>query len=500
MRCKHCDYRLWNLRSRNCPECGKPFRVSDYEFAINSVQFCCPHCGQDYYGTGERGHLRPFEFDCVRCKQRVNMDEMVLLPTAGFEESQTQTERMPWLDDARRPLSRWLGTLQMALTRPADLLRLTPVESSSGAAWRFFLVTWIAVILGATGLLCVFPIFMLVGGIRGMITLAFGDMGVALIAGLAMLLFGGFFWSLLVHSILRASGPTFGGFGRTQQAILYSSGANVLTGIPCLGPAFGWIWWVVSAVIATREAQRVSVARACVAVISPVLLALAGLVGLYVWTISLALTTRTGAAAWPAAFAANATTGTLAGELTSFASTHDNAFPVHPAQLLENNPALAALDFVTLGGSDAAQVFIGDVALEQFDSISEQAQKRAVAKAAAQIGEKPAPVFRFGDFVFVYGGVDPSKATWDTWLVVGVIPQPNSTAPSNSMPTAWADIRTFGGNMTVATLAELGSLLDQQNRTRAEAGVPEIPRAEFLASMQASTTTPATAPTEKAAP
>lgn len=498
MRCKYCDYRLWNLRSRNCPECGKSFRVSDYEFAINSVQFCCPHCSQDYYGTGERGHLRPFEFDCVRCKQRVNMDEMVLLPTAGLEESQTQTERMPWLDETRRPLARWLGTLQLALTRPAELMRLTPVESPSGAAWRFFLLTWLAVVFGATGLVCGIPIFMLVGGIRGMNVSAFGGIGVALIACLAMLLFGGFLWSLLTHCILRASGPTMAGFGRTQQAILYSSGANILTGVPCLGPAFGWIWWAISAVIATREAQRVSGTRAGFAVISPVIIALTGLAGLYVWAISLAATVRTTVASGPAALAGNAAAGTLAAELINFSAIHDNAFPTHPAQLLENNPALAAIDFITPGGSDASTVLIGDVKLDEFDNIGEQAQKRAVLKAAAQFGDKTPPVFRFGDFVFVYGGVDPSKATWDTWIVVGATSQLNTGAPSTSAPAIWADIRTYGGNVTVATWVELGSLLDQQNRTRSEAGLPAIPRTEFLSAIHAAAAMQTTSPAEQA--
>lgn len=69
MRCKKCDYRLWNLPSRVCPECGQPFRPSEFEFPVNSVQFRCPHCNQSYYGTGEKGHLVPIEFECVSSHQ-----------------------------------------------------------------------------------------------------------------------------------------------------------------------------------------------------------------------------------------------------------------------------------------------------------------------------------------------------------------------------------------------------------------------------------------------
>ena len=83
MRCQGCDYPLWNLTARQCPECGRPFRPSEFRFVANSVRFCCPHCGQDYYGTGPVGHLVPVEFDCVRCHRRVHMDQMVLLPTEG---------------------------------------------------------------------------------------------------------------------------------------------------------------------------------------------------------------------------------------------------------------------------------------------------------------------------------------------------------------------------------------------------------------------------------
>ena len=80
MQCKSCEYPLWNLKARQCPECGTPFTPSEFEFVINSVRYCCPHCNQAYYGTSEKGHLVPSEFDCVTCGRHLTMDEMVLLP------------------------------------------------------------------------------------------------------------------------------------------------------------------------------------------------------------------------------------------------------------------------------------------------------------------------------------------------------------------------------------------------------------------------------------
>ncbi len=102
MRCKQCDYRLWNLRRRDCPECGSPFKPSDYEFVINSVRFCCPHCNQAYYGTGEFGHLVPIEFDCASCGTHIHMDETIVLPTENVREEQTQVDQNPWLDRRKR--------------------------------------------------------------------------------------------------------------------------------------------------------------------------------------------------------------------------------------------------------------------------------------------------------------------------------------------------------------------------------------------------------------
>lgn len=34
MRCKTCNYRLWNLAGRTCPECGTGFRPSGFEIEV----------------------------------------------------------------------------------------------------------------------------------------------------------------------------------------------------------------------------------------------------------------------------------------------------------------------------------------------------------------------------------------------------------------------------------------------------------------------------------
>src|SRR4051812_7864561 len=98
MRCPGCDYPLWNLPTRQCPECGRPFLPSEFDFVANSVRFCCPHCPQEYYGPGPRGPLVPDRFACVRCGHHIGMDQMTLLPTAGVAEEQTRTDTVPWLE------------------------------------------------------------------------------------------------------------------------------------------------------------------------------------------------------------------------------------------------------------------------------------------------------------------------------------------------------------------------------------------------------------------
>src|SRR5690349_19508143 len=124
MNCKTCDYSLWNLKARQCPECGTAFTPSEYEFVINSTKFCCPHCDQCYYGTDHRGHLVPREFICVKCGQHIEMNQMVLRPAEGVSEQQTRIDRMPWLEKAHRSwIKRLLLTMSGGMFNPIRIMR-----------------------------------------------------------------------------------------------------------------------------------------------------------------------------------------------------------------------------------------------------------------------------------------------------------------------------------------------------------------------------------------
>lgn len=288
MNCKHCDYPLWNLRARICPECGTGFRPSEFRFAQNSVRYACPHCAQDYYGTGTNGHLEPRFFPCVSCGDRIDMDEMILLPTEGITERQTHADINPWLDKDRRFRNRWFGTLYRGACTPSWLMRSTAIDSGAGKAWWFAAMSFVLlgfVMLSPILLFMVLAMFTGGGGGIGFFTtfIGFGlAIGLATLVGLGL-------WILSAHALLKIGGTTEGGIGRTAQALCYTCGPQMCVFFPCLGIYFGWIgtlWWVIVAGFALASAQKVSGLRAAIAVsVLPVVcgvLAVAGVVSMYV--------------------------------------------------------------------------------------------------------------------------------------------------------------------------------------------------------------------------
>ena len=499
MRCKNCDYRLWNLKSRRCPECGIPFLPSEFEFLLNSVQFCCPHCNQSYYGTGENGHLVPVQFACVSCGQQIHMDDMVVLPTAGVDEEETKIDPMPWLERRRKgAIKAWFATIGRALVAPGRLIRSVPIESSVGSAVWFAILTNAIILLVSLTTAMVVPVILALsmsrmgpagGGPMGPgppgganralgMAAAFGGFAVGgfLFVSVFMLLTG-----LVAHGLLRMTGRTASTMGRTLHAVCYSAGANVGSAVPCLGLYFGWIWWLVSAVLMVREGQRVHGGRAALAVLTTPVLGLAAFIA---WIVVSAFSATTNFA-----MTGTAPTQTVLNGLLEYADER-NELPEHAIQLVVGG-FVTGFGLVATGSDTFEEdVPVADTNLNKFTKLPSEDESKAVQAA---IDALPAGTIahRLGDFVFTYHGIDLANADPGLWLVV-MSPDPDvnpagssGTVITFSGPGMTATSTTSSGGMVVAGLVDGTSLpvplggfaqtLQMQNMLRAKYNLPPLP-------------------------
>jgi len=425
VRCKSCDYRLWNLRSRTCPECGTGFVPSDYEFTPNSVQFVCPHCDQSYYGTSADGHLVPVEFACVHCGRHVHMDEMIVLPTAGVQEEQTGPEPMPWLDRRKHGVGRgWILSVGRAMVRPGRLIESVPVESSLPAAWWFTIMVHLPVFLVAAIPLLILPRWIGRGGpslgAPYVVIVLFGTFAPAL----AILI-----WGAVVHGLLWLLAEPAAGLRRTYQALCYSAGANVVMAFPCLGIYFGWIWWLVSAVIMVKAGQKVSGWRAAVSVLLLPVLAFVSVVVLYIYFITVVLSTLPGSLPDVPADSREQTQMVLDSVLT-YGRLHDGKGPDHSILLVFygdlSADGLLATESLTLEDD----VPVGDMTLDQFEKLAPP-DRWTVVKAAIDALPSGTAAHRLGDFVFTYHGVDLDECDSRLWVVVMAFDPELNDVPSD---------------------------------------------------------------------
>jgi len=492
MRCKTCDYRLWNIRSRQCPECGAAFRPSDFEFVPNSVQFRCPHCDQAYYGTGPKGHLVPIEFDCVACRRHIHMDEMLLLPTEGIQEEQTQTELLPWLN--RRQLGgakAWFRTVVGAMTSPARMMGMLPPNSSTGQAWWFAVLTNIVSFLGFLPLVALSIIMPLVimrrfagpGPLAGLLGLG-GILGACV--GIALMLAGCVFlitatvliWGAVSHGLLRLLGATASGIGRTIQAICYSSGANAITAIPCLGLYFGWAWWLFSAVLMVARGQRVSGARAAFAVTllpATCLVTLAGLFWALLWPQVTAMSSLVATTTGPAGVRqiSMLQVQTLQLKLKAYAVRHAGCGPAHAAELLDPEEASPYLFIAHGSQTKEDRVPMSNTTLQRCSELSPAGREKRCRAAAEQL-PKSTIAHRLGDYVFTYHGIDlinpPDPKLW----VVILSPDPAFNASGAGLGTVIvAPIGRTDAEL-IAT-EEFSNRLAEQNVLRAKCGLAPLP-------------------------
>jgi len=475
MRCKGCDYPLWNLTARICPECGRPFAPSEFEFIKNSVRFCCPHCNQDYYGTGPAGHLVPSEFACVRCAQPITMDQMVLLPTAGVSEEQTLVDHMPWLERKKRgTLRAWITTVWRSMFEPIRLARSIPADSSIFQAWWF--ATLSHALFMATSLAPMGVLVLVTGGPAGAMAMgAFGGMA------LGMVIFWALFiplWGAAAHAVLWATGDIALPVGASVRTVCYASGANAPLMVPCFGTYFGWLWGPISAALMLKTTQQVHAFRAFLAAFAlPVLVVGALVLWFFVAVYSVGSSVNVARAAATAAISESAATQQVLTALITHADAHAGAGPAHAVELVHGNNLSA---YTLALNNDISTVHIGNTTMDRFMLMPKAQEDALVAAAVARL---PADVIahRLGDFVFTYHGINFTRADPGLWVVVAS-PDPDNFSPNTIVLPAAVTIGTAGRQINTVPRSAFPAALAAQNKLRASLGLPPLPNPATITS------------------
>ncbi|MBX3374431.1 MAG: YIP1 family protein [Phycisphaeraceae bacterium] len=483
MLCRTCEYPLWDLPTRVCPECGAPFRPGEFEFERGQVRFCCPHCDQAYYGTGPRGELVPSQFTCVSCNRAIGMDDMVVRPV----DPRRVTGLAPWLRRASLGSWRaWIRTVGLAMVNPGRLMRDVPLRSDLRQAFGFLALT-LAVVVALNALPYV-AFGTLVGGAGLSGRSAWAEwargaaIGGAISAGvwLALLLLTGA-WALVAHGTLRLTGGAAGGLRRTFQCIAYTGGAGVVMAVPCIGCQYFWAWWVVVACIAVALSHPVGGFRATLAVAGPpaaiILLAIGGWAAMMIVALNSAPRT-TGAATLPVAgrtvpFPGSETSTeatalfALSQELAGAAA--GSRAPMHPARVLVTRPDLAPAFVRSDPVTALAALRLGDVTLAHFLEVLDGTERVRVLERL-EATWRDATVTAFGDVAwFIPGEVRPRPFlnmvdSGDLW-VAGY--RPTAAAPD------WLIVDGDGLVFRVGADA-LAGYVEDQNALRAEAGLAPI--------------------------
>lgn len=466
MNCKTCDYPLWNLEQRQCPECGTGFLPSDFEFAVNGVRFCCPHCRQTYYGTGNSGHLVPTEFTCVNCAKPVTMNEMVLLPAQGVAEHQTRGDIMPWLE--RKRLGRWRGywqTFSRAINEPQRLIAMVPAERSVNEALLYGVITMAPLLLlnGAA--------FFISGSASGIINVVGGGnpiistlaavhvpiIGCVIMAALIILC-----QAVTAHFILVITGGTDRQLRQAIHGASYSTPTAVWWAIPCFGLVLAplvLIWWFVTFATMLRTTHRISRLRAGLAVSTFPVLAVASIVSLAVLSAYTATPPVFGAVQGTAAASPTALANALQSRLAGGAG-----YPAHGLMLLGQQVTMK--EFTTRTATNVATV--GDITLASLEEMPVAAAQEKMTALAAAL---PADVVahRVGDYVFMYHGIaaaDMSRS--DLWAAIAA---PNKKKPNRKITVIGAD----GVAYTLENEGGVDALWAQQNLLRLAAGLAVLP-------------------------
>lgn len=482
MKCKTCEYPLWQMKPGACPECGTHFKPSEFEFVTNSVKFCCPHCAQDYYGTGKNGHLEPPAFDCVKCGSAVTMDEMQLLPTTGVKEEQTEVFVTPWIERRGRSwVKAFFATMWAGVGNPVRTIEGVPLQSSMRRALAYvgLQMLWQTVIGGGLVLF----IAVAIGGSAGrggMASLA--AIGAALLMSVVPLVFA-IVWIIATHVCLRLTGPAPGGLRRTVHAMAYSSGNNALAAIPCIGMVyFSWagaLWWGISAGFMLAKGHGVKGWRAAVAVATPLVVTVALLGGLIAWGVYEAQAASAKAFASLPASTALTTQSSVSGLGYGIFTPGAQTFPKHMVHTLRDYRTQPTHFLLPESHSDGLSSTVLGYGLDEWGLRG--ARKRVkMNQELREAWATPQPVHRVGDWVFMYEGQDKRKPSSNLWIALGW-PDPSTTEDDpTEVPVIWADERT-----EMIPVGDFQQRLQEQNQERMNAGLTPVPHPREVYALEA---------------
>lgn len=370
----------------------------------------------------------------------------------------------------------------MTLFQPAVLIGASTTAADRDDPWRFAAIALLISTMFGVGLLVGLEmvgifLFMPRGGIAlgrviEILGILIGTLAVCVLLGLFVILI----WGLGTQFMLRLTGKGHQPLRQTYRALCYSSGAHVSSIAPCLGWYFGWIWWLVSAVLMVRATHRISAGRAAFSVLTlPVLtfIGAAGAYGFFIYTVF-------SAAGGPFAFT---TTGPAFGTTPGVGETRivlnaylgyakDNGvLPKHPVELLLDD-RLSTADFASSESmTNVYQINWPSLRLSKFNGLSENAREK---KIKAFVSKLPSKAFahRAGDYVFTCPGVDPTTLSPDVWLVI------YSPMPGSGPVSPWASNVYVGradGTVRVIPQATFWNSLQGQMAVRKKNNLPPLP-------------------------
>ena len=277
MRCRGCDYELWNMKPGACPECGRKWQFNEFRFHPLAAQFLCPHCDHAYGGTDKQGHPTPRAFICSGCSEPIDLDQMRALPAPNTDGSTAMDDVFPWSEIER--LGKWRAfwrTVGLSMSNPTRVGRTLPESSSLRSALIFSLLCGTIAIASSAG-----PIVFISGMSSSQLSsgleyvliflaIVFGVIVGSAICGQILFLL----WGSCAHGILRMSGGVHRPLRDSLSATLFCTGPFLISAIPCCGFYISFvsvIWMGVSMIHAITSLQRVSGLRASIAVLAPLL-------------------------------------------------------------------------------------------------------------------------------------------------------------------------------------------------------------------------------------